>query len=472
MSNGYARQTYYKGGLILTGKLKPGFLWGNSVSSMQTEGAWNEGGKGLSVYDVIKATDHTSDWKVATDTYHRYKVDIGLMKEMGFNCYRFSISWSRVFPSGDGKINEEGVRFYERMIDELLENGIEPMICLYHFDMPLNLAEKYNGFASRYVVDAFAAYGKAMIDRFKDKVTYWITFNEQNIFGSRVSIGGCTLPETEMLLYQINHHVFMAHAKVTNYLHEVAPNCQIGGMIAYRLNYPATTKPEDVLATKQVDDAHNQFYLDVFTNGKYPSFILTYFNNHNCMPEILETDDEELLRAKSDFLAFSYYASSMISAETLTEDTPLYQYDIAGKVDNPHLDATEWGWKIDPTGFRLILRDMYNRYQLPVFPIENGIGVKETLNVEGTVDDDYRIKYHRDHIIEMKKAILDDGVDCMGYLGWGLIDILSSQGEMKKRYGMVYVNRGEHDLRDLKRIPKKSFYWMKRVTESNGEVLD
>lgn len=456
-------------------KLRDDFLWGNSVSSMQTEGAWNEGGKGKSVYDIREASEFASDWKVATDSYHRYEEDFDWMNELGMNCYRFQISWSRVFPNGDGEINEEGVAFYERFIDALLERGIEPMICLYHFDMPLYLAETYNGFLSRDVVDAFVRYGKAMVDRFKGKVKYWITFNEQNIFGfsGAFTIGGVMTGEnTEKELYQLQHNTMMAHAEIANYIHETAPNSEIGGMVAYSKVYPATPKPEDVFAAQKLDDFFNQFFLEVFTYGKYPAFMTTYLENHGLTPDMREDDLEVLAKLTSDWLSFSYYASHVVSAENITETTPVYRYLEVGKIANEYLEATEWDWQIDPLGFRSILTDMYSRYHLPVFPIENGIGVIEELPEEGLVQDDYRISYHRDHFQAMKDAIFLDGVDCIGYLGWGLIDILSSQGDMRKRYGVVYVNRENHDLKDLKRIPKKSFAWLQKVIKSNGESLE
>ncbi|MBM6614477.1 glycoside hydrolase family 1 protein [Desemzia sp. RIT804] len=459
----------------MSSQLPQDFLWGNSVSSMQTEGAWNEGGKGKSVYDIREAGENISDWKVGTDSYHRYKEDFDYMQELGMNCYRFQISWSRVFPNGDGEVNEEGLEFYDRFIDDLLERGIEPMICLYHFDMPLHLAEKYRGFLSRYVVDAFVRYGKAIVDRYKEKVKYWISFNEQNIFAmdGAFKIGGVLEADgTEKELYQIQHNTLIAHAEIANYIHETAPKCEIGGMVTYSKAYPATSKPKDNLAAQILDDFTNQFHLDVFTNGKYPAFMLSYLKEHNLMPEFKEGDEDTLAKMKSDWLSFSYYASSTINAEKITTDTPIYKYREIGGKPNPNLEATEWGWQIDPIGFRSILRDMYNRYKLPVFPIENGIGVIEELPEDELIQDDYRIEYHRDHLQAMKDAIFLDGVECIGYLGWGLIDILSSQGDMRKRYGLVYVNRENHDLKDMRRIPKKSFNWFKKVIESNGENLD
>lgn len=455
--------------------LPEGFLWGNSVSSMQTEGAYKEGGKGPSVYDVKEATAHTSDWNVATDSYHRYEEDFDLMKEMGMNCYRFQISWSRIIPNGDGDVNEEGLVFYDRFIDALLERGIEPMICLYHFDMPLHLAETYDGFLSRHVINAFVRYAKIVIDHFKHKVKYWLSFNEQDLFGNEQTgfkIAGVLREYYDANhLHTLIHHTMVAHARIANYLHDTTDDCEIGGMVAYSPTYPATSAPKDVLAAQLMNDFSNHLYLYTFTYSEYPAFYLAYLKNNYVMLDMTDEDLAEISRMKSDWLAFSYYASTVVSTEKIPEDTPVQSYSRYGTVENEHLDRTEWGWQIDPTAFRIVMRDMYTRYRLPLFPIENGIGVKETLPEDELIRDDYRITYHREHIQAMKDAIIKDGVECLGYLGWGLIDILSSQGDMRKRYGMVYVNRDNHDLRDLRRIPKKSFYWMKQVTASNGQNL-
>ncbi|GER70328.1 6-phospho-beta-glucosidase [Weizmannia acidilactici] len=455
-------------------QLREGFLWGNSVSSMQTEGAWNEGGKGLSVYDIRKPSEFASDWKVAIDAYHRYEEDFDLMQQLGMNCYRFQISWSRVNPTGDGEFNEEGIAFYDKFIDALIERGIEPMICLYHFDMPLHLAETYNGFISRKVVDAFVRYGKEMVDRFGKKVKYWITFNEQNLYhmpgAFRISgymKGEKTLDE----LYKIQHHVMMAHASIANYIHENYKDIKIGGMLAYSEIYPATCKPNDVFVARKLDEFFNYNLLEAFTNGCYSHEVMSYVKNEGIDMGILEGDLDILSSLKSDFLAFSYYASTTVNSELIPEGTPVNYYMEYGKQENPYLDSTEWKWQIDPLGFRDILNKIYNRFKLPVFPIENGIGVKETWDGEHEIQDDYRIRYHRDHIQAMKDAIFIDGVDVVGYLGWGLIDILSSQGDMRKRYGVVYVNRENHDLKDLRRVPKKSFWWLQKVIKSNGADL-
>lgn len=452
---------------------KPDFLWGNSISSMQTEGAVHEGGKGPSIYDdpELCVRGKSSDWVVAIDDYHRYDEDIALMAGMHMNCYRFSISWSRVFPEGDGEVNPEGLAFYDSLIDRLLEHHIEPMICLYHFDMPAHLAREYNGFSSRYVVNAFVKYGQTIIDRYKDKVKYWLTFNEQNLFGTDPSIGGSYLPVNERNLYQTNHNALVVHARVVRYLHEHAKNAVIGGMIAYQLVYPASASPNDQLIAQEIDERLNQFYLNVYSHGKYPEYMLEYLKKHGCLPKFEATDVDDLLMGKVDFLAFSYYSSTTISANKIPVNMPVYRYKEFGLVDNPFTGTTEWNWQIDPVGFRLILDRMSIRYGLPVFPIENGIGVDETAIDDEMILDDYRIAYHRQHLEQLQKAVTEDGVDCMGYLTWAAIDILSSAGQMKKRYGFVYVNRDETDIKDLKRIPKKSYYWFAQVAQTNGQNL-
>lgn len=455
--------------------LKEGFLWGNSVSSMQTEGAWDEGGKGKSVYDVKEATEFSSDWKVATDSYHRYEEDFDLMKEMGMNCYRFQISWSRVCPQGDGAFNEEGIAFYDKFIDDLIARGIKPKICLYHFDMPLHLAQKYNGFLNREVVDAFVRYGEEMLKRFGHKVKYWITLNEQNLYATPKAFqyaGYLEGEETLEELYMISHNVMMAHARFSNYLQMNYPQCQVGGMLTYMEVYPLTSHPKDVFMARQLDEFMNHNLLEAFTHGTYSSEVLAFMKENDLMHIIQAGDLEEMRKMRSDFLAFSYYASHTLDHTKISEGTPVNDYWAVGMTKNPYVEATEgWGWQIDPLGFRNILTKMYNRYKLPLFPNENGIGVQEEWDGVNAIQDDYRVEYHRAHVQMMKDAVKFDGVDVLGYLGWGLIDILSSQGDMRKRYGMVYVNRTNHDLMDLKRIPKKSFYWMKKVTESNGEVL-
>lgn len=456
----------------MTNKLPENFFWGNSTSSMQTEGAWNIDGKGKSVYDIKEATENTSDWHDAIDEYHRYEEDINLMANQGMNFYRFQISWSRVDPDGDGNFNEAGIEFYDKLINALLKRNITPMICLYHFDMPLKLAEKYNGFLSRPVVSAFVRYGTEMVKRFGDRVKYWITFNEQNLYHtsevfkiSGYMKGDQTIDE----MYQISHHVMLAHAGVANYIHQKT-DCLIGGMLAYSEVYPATPNPRDVLYARQINEFLNRNLLDAFVYGRYSHEVMTYIKNHKIEMDYQLNDDEALIQVTSDFLAFSYYRSETISADEVPDGTVPNLYLDYGAKENPFLQTSEFGWQIDPLGFRDILTKVYNDYCVPMFPIENGLGVREKYD-GSEIQDDYRINYMRDHIQAMKDAILEDGVEVLGYLGWGLIDIPSSSGNVDKRYGTVYVDRTNHDLKKMERIPKKSYWWLKQVIESNGADL-
>ncbi|AUW96258.1 glycoside hydrolase family 1 protein [Streptococcus pluranimalium] len=449
------------------------FYWGNSVSSMQTEGGWNEGGKSLSVYDIRPATENQSDWHFANDNYHHFEEDLDYIKNLGMNMYRFQISWSRVVKDGDGEFNEEGLKYYDRFIDALINRGIEPMICLYHFDMPLHLAETYNGFISKEVKDAFIRYGKKMIDRYASKVKYWLTFNEQNLYhvDEAFKISGYLKGDnSDNDLYKILHNVMVCHAEICNYVHDTT-DALIGGMLAYSEVYPASSKPEDIKAAREFDEFVNYTLLDCYTKGKYSVAQMQYVRNNGIDMNILPGEMEVISKQKNDFLSFSYYASSTINSELIPEGIIPNRYMEYGKQENPHIGTTEWKWQIDSLGFRDVLNKMYQRYRIPVFPIENGIGVREVWDGENPIEDDYRIEYHRDHLKAMFDAMYVDGVECLGYLGWGLIDILSSKGDMEKRYGLVYVNRGNHDLRNMKRFPKKSYQWFKDVIKSNGKLI-
>lgn len=449
------------------------FYWGNSVSSMQTEGGWNEGGKSLSVYDVREATDKLSDWHVANDNYHEFDQDLDLMQDLGMTMYRFSVSWSRVIKDGDGEVNEEGLAFYDRLVDGCLKHGIQPMICLYHFDMPLHLAEKEHGFLSKKTCEAFIRYGKVLVDHFADRVKYWITFNEQNLYSQSMAftIAGAEDAEHSLSnLYQIVHNVMYCHAAFANYLHEHS-DAKIGGMLAYSEVYPATCNPSDIFMSRQYEEFSNDNLLDVFVHGIYsPAFL--HFIKRNRL-QVVMTDEEmaQLKACQSDFLAFSYYQSAALDSTKVPVGTPPNFYLEKGAVHNPYLRENEWHWNIDPIGFRDVLNKVYLRYGLPVFPIENGIGLREEWDGKHEIQDDERIRYMRAHIEAMEAAIHEDGVEVLGYLGWGLIDILSSSGDMSKRYGVVYVNRTNHDLKDMKRVPKKSYHWLKQVIKSNGTSL-
>jgi len=338
----------------------------------------------------------------------------------------------------------------------------------------LSLAEKYNGFLSKYVVDAFVRFGKGIMDRFAKKVKYWLTFNEQNLYWQPAiafRIAGYLQGEkTVDELYQIGHNVMVAHVRLVQYLHETTDAC-IGGMLAYSEVYPATCRPEDIQAARKWDIFCNRTLLDVFAKGEYSREMMQWVKTRNIDMKATEEELDLFKNHHEDYLAFSYYSSSTLDASSIPEDTTPNYYMMYGKKDNPYLQTTEWNWQIDPLGFRDVLNKIYQNYHLPVFPIENGIGVQEEWDGIHEIEDDYRIDYHKNHIKAMKDAMETDGVQVLGYLGWGLIDILSSQGDMRKRYGVVYVNRTNHDLRDMKRVPKKSYHWLKKVIASNGEIL-
>lgn len=435
---------------------KKDFLWGGSVSSMQTEGASAEDGKGLSVYDVMPPKEGCSDWKTAIDFYHRYREDIGLFAGMHFNCYRFSVSWSRVFPEGEGKLNEAGLDFYDRVVDELLSKGIEPMICLFHFDMPLALQKKYGGWQGRETVNAFCAYAETIVKHFAGRVKYYIPFNEQNVYPL---VSGAA-PEKWSV---VAHHMFLGGAGLVRAVRRFAPDAKVGGMVNYMPMYPATCHPGDVLAAKKCARKYVLQTVDVLTQGAYPSDMAA--------PKMEPGDAEALKAAKYDFIAHSYYCSLTVKRGESMMDLLLGAYGGKGQA-NPYLKKSQWGWAIDPDGLRISVSELWRESRLPVFTIECGLGVDEQADENGYVDDLYRIDYLREHIKALQAAVDEDGVDLMGFLTWGPIDLLSSRGEMRKRYGFIYVNRTDTDLRDLKRSKKRSYDWFRKVIDSNGEDLE
>lgn len=454
-------------------QLPNNFFWGNSTSSMQTEGASNEGGKGASVYDLRPSGPSNSDWSVAIDEYHRYPEDIALMKDLGMNFYRFQISWSRVQPDGEGQFNKQGIQFYHNLIDELLKNDIQPMICLYHFDMPLKQAQKYNGFVNKHVVDNFVTYCKKMVAEFSTQVKYWLTFNEQNLYSTKEAFhcsGYLKGAQTTRELFQIQHNLALAHARVANFVHQSYPDLKIGGMEAFQEIYPATANPQDVAAVRKFKEFTDYNLLRIFTEGQYSDEVVAFMKQQH-LEDILQTSElAEIKQTRSDFISFSYYATSCLDSSKIPVGTIPNDFGSVGHAHNPYLRTNEWQWQIDPQGFYGILMDLANRTHLPIFPIENGLGVRENWDGQHEINDDYRINYHRQHLVALKQAV-QDGAHVIGYLGWGLIDIPSSQGNVDKRYGVVYVNRTNHDLKDLKRVPKKSYHWLQKVIQSNGNQL-
>ena len=457
------------------------FLWGASTSAYQVEGAWNEDGKGPSVIDMKKHPEGTSDFKVASDHYHRYKEDIALFAEMGLKAYRFSVAWTRIYPNGTGEINQKGIDFYNNLINELLSYNIEPIVTMYHFDLPYALQQK-GGWSNRETIDAFENYARTLFTYFGDRVKYWLTINEQNMMilhGSAIGTLDPNMKNPQKELYQQNHHMFLAQAKAINLCHEMCPNAKIGPAPNISAVYPASSKPEDIMAAYNFSSIRNWLYLDVPVFGRYNSVAWRYMEEKGYTPTIQKGDMEILESAKPDFIAFNYYATVTVAENksNASDENSIGDQQIAigepgfyRRVDNPYLEKTQFGWEIDPVGFRNTLRELNGRYHLPLLVTENGLGAYDKLEEGDIVNDDYRIEFLRKHIEQARLAITD-GVNLIGYCPWSAIDLVSTHQGFSKRYGFIYVNRDEFDLKDLRRIKKKSFYWYKNVIATNGEKL-
>lgn len=472
--------------------LRKDFLWGGATAANQCEGGFREGGRGLANVDVMphgedrfavglgKRKMYTLEegyhypGHEAIDMYTRYKEDIALFAEMGFSVYRLSIAWSRIFPKGDeGSPNEAGLQFYDDLFDECLKHGIQPLVTICHFDVPMHLVETIGGWRSRKMVDHYVRYCDAIFTRYKDKVKYWLTFNEINIVLHLPFMGaGLYFEEGEneqQVKYTAIHHELIASALVTKLAHEINPEFKIGCMLAAGNTYPYSCDPKDVFLAMQ-HDRHNYFFIDVQSRGAYPAYALKHLEREGITVPFMEGDEEILKNNTVDFISFSYYSSRVASADPQKYDQT--DGNMAPSLKNPHLEASEWGWQIDPLGLRVTMNALYDRYQKPLFIVENGLGAVDTPDESGYVADDYRIAYLRAHIKEMIAAVDEDGVDLMGYTSWGPIDLVSaSTGEMKKRYGFIYVDKDNAGNGTLKRTKKKSFDWYKKVIASNGEVL-
>ncbi len=461
------------------------FLWGGATAANQCEGAYDEDGKGLSIQDVLP-----KGFKVITDGptpdnlklrgidhYHRYKEDIALFAEMGFKVYRFSIAWSRIFPTGEETVpNEAGLKFYEDLIDECLKYGIEPLITLSHYETPLALAKKYDGWRSRKMIDLYLKYCETVFNRYKGKVKYWLTFNEINSILHQPFMSGAILTPKEKLskqdLYQAIHHELVASAKAVKLAHEIDPNYKVGCMILAVTIYPLTSNPDDLIKVMELNDDYYLFS-DIQARGGYPYFTKRLFAADNIQLDITD-EDREALKHTVDFVSFSYYSSNCACADP-TKGEPSGSNMTPGLRRNPYSKVTEWGWQIDPQGLRYTLNRLYARYQKPLFIAENGLGANDELIDDGkggkTVIDDYRIKYMNDHLVQVGKAI-QDGVEVMGYTAWGCIDLIScSTAEIKKRYGMIYVDLNSDGSGTMERYRKKSFDWYKNVIATNGGTL-
>ncbi|QCT18962.1 6-phospho-beta-glucosidase [Jejubacter calystegiae] len=466
------------------------FLWGGALAANQAEGAWQEGGKGLATVDMLPHGPHRMPIKLglerrtalrddefypshqAIDFYHRYKEDIALMAEMGFRVFRTSIAWSRIYPNGDESApNEAGIAFYRDLFQECRRHNIEPLVTLCHFDVPMHLVTEYGSWRSREMVTFFTRYARTCFEAFNGLVKYWLTFNEINILlHSPFSGAGLAFEEgenPEQVKYQAAHHELLASALATRIAHEVNPENQVGCMLAGGNFYPYSCKPEDVWAALE-KDRENLFFIDVQARGAYPAWTARMFKEKGICVQ-MEPGDAEILRHTVDFVSFSYYASRCASADM--NDNNSSAANVVKSLKNPWIQQSQWGWGIDPLGLRITMNMMYDRYQKPLFLVENGLGARDEPDAQGEINDDYRIGYLREHIRAMAQAI-EDGIPLMGYTTWGCIDLVSaSTGEMSKRYGLVYVDRDDQGGGTLARRRKKSFWWYKQVIASNGRDL-
>ena len=472
------------------------FLWGGAVAANQCEGAWDVDGKGPSTSDMCTNGSHTTPKRVTTkiepgtlypsheaiDFYHHYEEDIALFAEMGFKCFRTSINWTRIFPTGmESQPNEKGLAFYDKVFDCCKKHGIEPLVTISHYELPYALVEKCNGWEGREVIGYFETYCKVIFERYKDKVKYWLTFNEINSgtmpFGAVLSTGtvkGYSGPVTEVpndmqARYQALHHQFVASARVVKYAHEHHPQFKLGNMICFGAAYPYTCNPDDMLEAQHQMRNMNWYCSDVQVKGEYPYYAKAFWKRNGIAIKMEPGDLEELKQGTVDFYTFSYYMSNCVG---VSRDAASVEGNIAQGLQNPYLKASEWGWQIDPKGLRWALNEIYDRYRIPIMIVENGLGARDERAGDGKFHDSCRIDYLRQHIEQMKLAVEEDGVDLIGYTPWGCIDLVSaSTGEMAKRYGFIYVNKFDDGTGDLSRERKDSFYWYKKVIATNGEDL-
>ena len=467
------------------------FLWGGATAANQSEGGYDKDGRGPALVDVLPhgqyrmpvmggvmnykelPEDSFYPGREAVDVYGHYKEDIALFAELGLKCYRFSISWSRIFPTGEEKEpNEAGLRFYDAFIDELLKYHIEPIVTICHFDIPLALVDKYGSWRSRRVIDCYVRYCETLFRRYEKKVRYWITFNEINMLMHLPFMGaGICFEEGENQLqvkYQAAHNELVASALATKLAHEINLDFQIGCMLAVGSVYPYSCNPDDVWESMK-KDRENYFFIDVQVRGEYPSYAKKFLEKEGIH---LETgvDDARILKENTvDFVSLSYYNSRCVRADGQGEASG---GNVFASAKNPYLTCSQWGWPIDPTGLRITLNALYDRYQKPLFIVENGLGAMDQVEEDGSIQDDYRIDYLRSHILAMMQAVDEDGVELLGYTPWGCVDLISATtGEMSKRYGLIYVDKDNAGNGTLNRTRKKSFHWYKAVIAANGENL-
>lgn len=471
------------------------FLWGASTAANQCEGAWNEGGKGISVADIL-ASDSKKGIRIetggikegcyyashkASDMYHHIHEDIALMAEMGLKAYRMSIAWTRIYPNGDDEFpNEEGLAYYDEVFDDLIAHHIEPVVTISHYEPPFHLCD-IGGWSSRKMIDHYLKYCETIFKRYKDKVRYWLTFNEINILKVPYGIltsGGINIPmfspeNSEQLRYQALHHQFVASAKAVRLGHMIDPDFKIGCMIAATLQYPLTCHPDDIFAAERNNQLSYLFASDVQVRGEYPNYLKRYWKENGINLVTEKEDDLVLKEGTVDFVSFSYYSTTCISVTQTAEEAGAGKAagNLISGMKNPYLKASEWGWQIDATGLRYLLNQLYDRYQKPLMIVENGLGARDEL-VDGKVHDDYRIAYLREHVKQLKEAVLD-GIKVIGYMPWSAIDLIGlSTGTIDKRYGFIYVDTDNEGKGTFRRFRKDSFFWYQKVIGSDGEELD
>lgn len=455
-------------------------LWGSSTNAQQYEGAWNEDGKGKSIADVRVLPHNYSNFHIASDGYHRYQEDIALYKKMGFSIYRFSIAWSRIFPNGDDETpNIKGLEYYDNVVNALIKANITPVATLYAYDLPVSLLDRFGGWTSRKTIDTYQHYVDTIFEHFKNRIKFYVPFNEPNLYhvDAEYIAGNKHLSTQE--LWQGEHHLALAYAHACIDCHRIDPSAKIGPNCAFMVNYPSSADPKSVASAQQNMYLTDYAYLDLYVHGYYPKFFLNHLAEQNVKLQINPGDMDLLKNAQPDFISSTYYATYISGSSYAADDKVIknksfeFQGGLVQRNDstpNPFTSETEWGWAIDPLGFYYQLMDIHERYQLPILILENGMAHTEQMDEHHKVYDDYRIDYLREHIKQLKRAI-NDGVDIIGYLTWSAIDLHSTREGFIKRYGFIYVDREEHNLRTLKRYPKKSFYWYKQVIASNGEDL-
>lgn len=463
----------------MNSRFPDGFLWGGAVAANQVEGAYQTDGKGLSTSDLQpkgifgdRVERHAGDFGIkdtAIDFYHRFPEDIKLFAEMGFTVLRTSIAWTRIFPQGDeAEPNEEGLAFYDRLFDEMAKYNIQPLVTLSHYEMPYGLIKKYGGWGSRTTIDCFERYARAVFTRFQHKVKLWLTFNEINM-SLHAPFTGVGLPEEsdQQAIYQAIHHQLVASGRAVKACHEIVSGGKIGNMLLGALLYPLSCRPADVMETMQ-QNREWLFFGDVQVRGYYPAYMKRFFADRQIQIEMTEQDKRDLQNT-IDYISFSYYMTGCVT--TNEEENQKARGNILSMVPNPHLASSDWGWQIDPEGLRILMNLLYDRYQKPLFIVENGLGAKDKVEADGSINDDYRIQYLNDHLVQVREAI-EDGVEVMGYTCWGPIDLVSaSKAEFSKRYGFIYVDRDDNGNGTLARSRKKSFFWYQEVIGSHGAAL-